>query len=188
MDSAPNRAPKIFDGDEWRSRGAVRSAALRGRDGAAHHSGEKGKGAAAAAEKELGSMVLAASRLGERARCRGLLAMERGRREVKLQGRRHGEEAGRPWSCCYFFGPASLRRENKRKGRHGCWNSGVSPRSCAAREGGASCRGWRLLCRGGQPWATASSLLELGADPARGEKGRAKLACALDSRGSGLRT
>jgi hypothetical protein len=48
-------------------------------------------------------MVLAASRLGERARCRGLLAMERGRREVKLQGRRHGEEAGWPWSCCYFL-------------------------------------------------------------------------------------
>jgi hypothetical protein len=106
MDSAPNRAPKIFDGDEWRSRGAVRSAALRGRDGAAHHSGEKGKGAATAVEKELGSLVLAASRLGERARCRGLLAMERGRREVKLQGRRHGEEAGRPWSCCSPVGDA----------------------------------------------------------------------------------
>jgi hypothetical protein len=53
---------------------------------------------------------------------------------------------------------------------------------------GASCRGWRSLCRGGQPWSTTSSLLELGADPARGEQGRAKLACALDSRGSGLRT
>jgi hypothetical protein len=35
---------------------------------------------------------------------------------------------------------------------------------------------------------TVSSLLELGADPARGEQGRAKLACALDSRGSGLWT
>jgi hypothetical protein len=46
---------------------------------------------------------------------------------------------------------------------------------------------WLLLCRGGQPWATASSLLELGAGPTRGEQGREKLACALDSRGSGLR-
>jgi hypothetical protein len=99
-----------------------------------------------------------------------------------------GKKLGGHGVAAIFFGPASLRRENKRKGRHGCKNSGVSPRCCATREGGASCRGWRLLCRGGQPWATASSLLELGADLARGEQGRAKLACALDSIGSGLRT
>jgi hypothetical protein len=50
-----------------------------------------------------------------------------------------------------------------------------------------SCRGWRSLCRGGgQPWVTLSSLLELGAGPAREEQGREKFTCALNSRGSGL--
>jgi hypothetical protein len=40
--------------------------------------------------------------------------------------------------------------------------------------------------RGGQPWVTLSSLLELGAGPAREEQGREKFTCALNSRGSGL--
>jgi hypothetical protein len=70
-------------------------------------------------------------------------------------------------------------RQEQGKGREMC---------CCWAPTRGSCRGWRSLCRGGQPWATASSLLELGADPARGEQGREKLACALDSRGSGLWT
>jgi hypothetical protein len=72
--------------------------------------------------------------------------------------------------------------------RHGglnpcCWRY---KKKGAPRQRG-SYRGWRSLYRGGQPWATTSSLLELGAGPARGEQGREKLACTLDSRGSGLR-
>jgi hypothetical protein len=83
---------KIYDDDEWRSRGVVRPAALRGRDRAAHHSGAEGKGAAAAAEKELGSMVLAASRLGKGSLCRGLLAMGA---ELAAGGTFGQEEMGR---------------------------------------------------------------------------------------------
>uniref|UniRef100_A0A804UGT5 Uncharacterized protein n=1 Tax=Zea mays TaxID=4577 RepID=A0A804UGT5_MAIZE len=99
--------------------------------------------------------------------------------------------------CCPRLGEpcahcpnADLEQRRKKGGRHGWmkleikapWGS-VRPAARALARG--SCRGWRSLCRGGQPWATASSLLELGADPARGEQGREKLACALDSRGSG---
>jgi hypothetical protein len=151
MDSAPNRAPKIFDGDEWRSRGAVRSAALSGRDGAAHHSGKKGKGAAAAAEKELGSMVLAASRLGERARCRG--AARHGERAQGEGGaavgipRRRGQGAGRPG-----------RRTRARRGL-AAMSAGRAEASTMGTAGAPACsqgaRPW-LLC-----WASAKGTASL---------------------------
>jgi hypothetical protein len=59
---------------------------------------------------------------------------------------------------------------------------------CAAvgRRQGEAAGGGGRCAEGGQPWATMSSLLELGVGPAREEQGREKFTCALDSRGSGL--
>jgi hypothetical protein len=70
-----------------------------------------------------------------------------------------------------FFGPASLRREEK-KGRHGCRNSGVSPRSCAAREGGASCRGASMgeTRAVAAPWTWSTPRAGQGASARRGER------------------
>jgi|UPI0002207C15 hypothetical protein len=85
--------PWGLDNDEWRSRGAVRPTVLRGGDGAAHHRGAEGKGAATAVEKELDSMVLATSRLGEGAE-KGGRTPAFGRRGAVEQRARRGKPAG----------------------------------------------------------------------------------------------
>ena len=117
-----------------------------------------------------------------------LCAMVYGWGEQRIRGReRCCPRLGEPYAHCP---DAGLEQRRKKGGAMdgGSWNQGAMGlcASCCKASDRGSGRGWRSLCRGGQPWATTSSLLELGAGPAREEQGREKFTCALDSRASGL--
>jgi hypothetical protein len=94
--------------------------------------------------------------------------------------------ARRPWEAPVPMGGGAQWRSPGQPSAMDKLERGPVERGAGASRQRGSCRGWRSLCRGGQPWATASSLLELGAGPAREEQGREKLTYALESRGSGL--